>query len=593
MNEVKFENVLPSLATAYRRGELVPFIGSGMSQPKHSDWNSFVNTLCSSVNLPLPAGSNSIEIYRRVDAAARRMRGMTRAARSCVIMAALTGARASAQPVQTRALARLRWPLVVSTNYEDCYWQACAEENRPSVVGRSLYDCHQVLYGLDAPATPLLWAIQGYVGAGLPSTPSTRDVELFDQVVMGYQEYQRTMHGEPHFRRALAEVFHRRSVFFLGSGLAEDYFINLIGEIQLVQGPGARPHYALVHRDSVPSRIDPEFLQSRLGIVPVVYGEHQDVCDHLDNLADEIQRPFAKARKTSPPPKAARATRFDLQVPAVDSRELRVVVQHAQLGRPTTATTAVVVSLGRDEANRPLEGVMATSLRKALNLQFDDWQSQACPGPSYTFRCGRTWLWGCAARRKDDSATSYDNRDLAVIPEALAVTLGKIAECDYEKITIGPIASGRHAQAPWEPVYPFIQAMMGLRRFTRGSPRSVRTLDIRVVDWRLWALLEAGHVPLAELLSGNVSRYRIDVVDRDGRRDEHGVTVADEESATISTLASLCGVAKGTWAVALRPKPHMAWLASEDVKDFVVPPFIQVKFEAQDKPILSPYIEIS
>ncbi len=120
-------------------------------------------------------------------------------------------------------------------------------------------------------------------------TPSQRR-ELVNQVVVGHQQYQRVINSEGHFRRAFAEVFRRRSLLFIGSGLLEDYLVNLFGEIIHYHGPGPYPHFALLS-GSEAERFDPWFLENRLGVVPVFYKSHTDLPGFLDELASALRWP--------------------------------------------------------------------------------------------------------------------------------------------------------------------------------------------------------------------------------------------------------------------------------------------------------------
>ena len=73
---------------------------------------------------------------------------------------------------------------------------------------------------------------------------------LAEQIVVGHQQYQLVMHREGAFRRAFSEVLRRRSLLFIGSGLQEDYLLNLFGEVQIMHGPGSLPHYALMRESA-------------------------------------------------------------------------------------------------------------------------------------------------------------------------------------------------------------------------------------------------------------------------------------------------------------------------------------------------------
>lgn len=97
------------------------------------------------------------------------------------------------------------------------------------MAGQSAQDCHAVLRSLDVVAAPVRWALQGYVGARdltLTEISEQRAARLERELVIGHQQYQTVINAQPHLRRAIAEVFRRRSLIFLGSGLQEDYLIR-------------------------------------------------------------------------------------------------------------------------------------------------------------------------------------------------------------------------------------------------------------------------------------------------------------------------------------------------------------------------------
>jgi SIR2-like domain len=178
---------------------------------------------------------------------------------------------------------------VLATNYDDFYWSATASTARPNVYGRGLEDCHRVLRSLDEATPPILWTLQGFLGGQAEKheaiiKDTIRRRELVNQLVVGHQQYQRAINSENHFRRAFAEVFRRRSLLFLGSGLLEDYLVNLFSEIIHHHGPGPYPHFALINVKER-ERFDSSFLQTRLGIVPVFYKDHNDIPNYLNELS--------------------------------------------------------------------------------------------------------------------------------------------------------------------------------------------------------------------------------------------------------------------------------------------------------------------
>jgi hypothetical protein len=78
---MRFDDILPHLIDAYRRGVLVPFIGSGMSRPACTGWQPFVEKLAGEAGLEIPKPSDGstgelppAELYRLADKAVHRLR---------------------------------------------------------------------------------------------------------------------------------------------------------------------------------------------------------------------------------------------------------------------------------------------------------------------------------------------------------------------------------------------------------------------------------------------------------------------------------------------------------------------------------------
>src|SRR6266850_6822002 len=138
-----FESVLNRLVATYESGRLVPFIGSGMSRPACSDWTGFVQKLEACSKSPSQENQNSREdLIRRANTAVRKLKGGEAGTFVTAVRTSLSSdeTKDSSIPPQTVSLARIWWPLVLSTNYDNCYSAAFAESfpNRQlQVVGRS------------------------------------------------------------------------------------------------------------------------------------------------------------------------------------------------------------------------------------------------------------------------------------------------------------------------------------------------------------------------------------------------------------------------------------------------------------------------
>ena len=178
----EFSRVLPRLTAAYETGRLVPFIGSGMSRPLCADWATMITQLEEAAGCTEPEkltpDTPRDELVRRANKAVRTLKRRKPGTFAKDVSAAILSAGAASRPLpaSTVALARMSWPLVLTTNYDACYaaaYLAAEPERELAVVGRSAEDCQRVLNSLTTPGRSLLWALQGYL-RDLPPQPAAR-----------------------------------------------------------------------------------------------------------------------------------------------------------------------------------------------------------------------------------------------------------------------------------------------------------------------------------------------------------------------------------------------------------------------------------
>jgi hypothetical protein len=283
---VKFEDVLPRLVTSYEAGRLVPFIGAGMSRRACADWRTLVEKLerrswgKEQRSGPPPEKRDDNEspqgMIRRANAAVRRLksRGLDD---GLAAMADAVIDEGGEVPPQTRALALLWWPLILTTNYDNYLASSIAErwKNRPFVcVGRSPEDCQRVLNSLSTAARGIVWTLQGFLDMPVKDPTWGKCEGLEEQVVLGHEEYRRVTYRDLHFRRAFAEVYRQQSLLFLGSGIRESYVQELFGEVVELHGPAVRPHYPIMPEGEV----DPQFMAARFQISVIQYPKEGHPC---------------------------------------------------------------------------------------------------------------------------------------------------------------------------------------------------------------------------------------------------------------------------------------------------------------------------
>jgi len=310
-------SILGPLTAAYDRGLLVPFIGAGMSSPACQLWEGFVSKLERRARCATSAGDR--ELVHRAARAVRKLRfGSGETLADAVRLVLSDGT----QPIprQTVKLARIFWPLVVTTNYDDLYLAAAhkahlaerarararmrLEEKREPpllLLGRSPAHCQRVLTSLRQPDVPILWALQGFVGGQAAAIPRLgggarprsyrkqvplRHDALEKELVVGHAEYRRVAMSSESFRRAFAELFRSRSLLFLGSGLTDKYFLDLLSEVIELYGPSPCPHYAFLREGTT----DPDFLRQYFGIWVGEIERHDELPNRITELRDSIQR---------------------------------------------------------------------------------------------------------------------------------------------------------------------------------------------------------------------------------------------------------------------------------------------------------------
>ena len=576
-NQLKFEDALPQLVTAYREGVLVPFLGSGMSMGVCASWRDMLIGLLKQLKLRVPKKletgktHDSKLLYRVADEVIGPLEAQPLKKRAKIYRAGLSYGRSTKDiPSQTKALAGAFWPLVITTNYDDVYWKATPKGRQnpaPTVLGRDRRDCHEVLSSLDSGLEPLLWCIQGFVGGQKLAKPKDivrnrqKREQLLREVVLGYQQYQRATNDAPHFRRAFAEVCRRRSLLFLGSGITEDYLLNLFSEIRHHHGPSRRPHFALVKKDDC-REDEYRFMELRLGIVPILYEDHTDLPKWLKMFTDEIRKPPFNPDEGETWKSPSQMIAANYRIGKGDGSHIDLEIKYRALQK--SDNEAMVISVGKD-GNTPLLGGMAQDVLRLNNLE-DSWKPHP-KKPKLVFQHNKAqWLFAVAARKK-----SSDYRDLGIIPEALASGLEAAAKC-HSVIHVGAIASG--PKRPWHPAHPFVQMLCGIRKFVASNNTGcAKRIVLHIVDWSVWLAIWAKKVVIPELLFSDLVTYSVDLESYTGDRERFSVTMPANKC--LKDLLKRCGLKKKQWKAELKPS-----LGKDEVKDVkgnvIIPPSVIV-----------------
>ena len=557
------------LCAAYDRGRLVPFIGSGMSIPTCTSWGNFVRKLEEQCGIE----ASGPDLIQRASRAMQRVR-LSSTDVATAIKSAVYSGNGREVPRQTEALASLSWPLVCTTNYDDLYLRKNLHRTRTArqVVGRSDQDCRRVLQHLNFPVGEVVWALQGFLspddalrGMLNPELPLDR---LEKELVVGHAEYRRAAHREVHFRRCFAEVFRSVSLFFLGSGLAEPYFLALFDEIIELTGPPAQPHFAIVEA----GQVDPELMRQQYHIVCMTYpkGQHECVTAYLKEFSK-----FAGACRVRPS-----AWGFRVRSPQYlgqhDSDDHFTVVRGVLPDpRSLPSGEAVAISCGRESTQQPTEG--GTLARGQVAVNKDIMVKVGLPEHfTDTYKWLNDWtiqwkdpanVYGIVARKLIDGAPPQDRRSPYAIQKAFLESLKKVADDNIRVLHVQLLASGELKEFhPWVALTQMIRAYGQWFRDSKNPSLSVR---LYVVDPAIIALLHGSFINTAEHLEDTPLHIGVEVIDAAGRATwSHQFVKADTPLAELAVERNL----PTPRTVRVRPKPSRDFTCIKfiDAKDLTI-----------------------
>ena len=572
-----FERVLPRLVAAYRRGRLVPFTGGGLSAPVCVSWAALVGGLEREAGIVASAPSEltpSQELIRRANRAVRRLRSASAAEFPAALARALRAVPPvdpAEPPLQTRSLARLWWPLVITTNYDDLFlssFEAAHGPGRLEVVGRSPSDCQRVLDALYSPSTSLLWTLQGFLG-GFLNGGNNNEHPLGHELVVGHEEYRRVTHREPHFRRAFGEVFRARSFLFLGSGLKEVYVLELLGEVLELLGASANPNFAIVKRGEV----DPDFLYARFETTVIEYDDHAEVPGLLDMLVAAIDNESARIVRWS----YAVAARGDNQSPEVEIvRGYMPYPPEGECAAISAGGGSTIAFLGRGgrkflseagiEQNGSLDvrwpheparhsGTAAIALRPeatADERHNGAWLVARVPGvPIYLVR----------------ARTDEDEYALGLIADAFEDLLHAASAAGFGVLHTVLIASGGNEtrlatqrvdyhQRPYPAYYSLIQMLRAYAHWRRANATRTLRIVIYVIDRTVAFELESGRLDITDLLGkDSVLRFWTEARMEGGSLDRRLFGVS--EDTKVHAIADALDLPAAGWLVDVVPLPRL------------------------------------
>lgn len=609
---VSVDDVLPRLVCEYDAGRLVPFLGAGMSRKVCPDWEGFIHELETLAGLGRDDDDDDDgKLVNTADTLTRRgMRAVRLLRREDpdrfvdAISRALKYEPGVECPPQTNALAKIWWPLVLTTNYDDLFLkQVTKEQDEPNwqkeyndepripstlVLGRSSDDCHAVLRSLREPGRSVLWALHGFLRKN-PSRgePVERYQRLATELVIGHEEYRRIVHTAVHFRRAFAEVFRDRSFLFLGSSLKDPHLTGLFDEILEIAGPNPRPHYAVVlGGQDMP---DAHFFKTRLNTVLIQVDDYNAIPDFLGKLKEKLdarrprmctwaysmhaQAKFADGESGG----VLRITRGGLPHHLNDKECIAISagVQGRQLqigegmrsflsnfwpsgaGNPATATDAAGDNGKGETATRKNIAAAATATAMAVTAVAKAIQTPALPGDKHVrvVQHGKLPCFYAAAR---DRTEKSERRDLRVIGDTVVQLLDQAHAAGYTTVHSQLLAAGYRRTVP--PVFHLIEMARGFGRWwdehikqADGESPSPMQLAIHIVDPDVLFALENNRVDMSSILSSNDVRFWVDVSER-GQVAEMRV-VTRGPNTLLEDLADELDIPKRGWEVLVRPAP--------------------------------------
>jgi hypothetical protein len=584
--ERTWKQAIPHIAALHRGGKLVPFTGSGMSRPVCADWTSFISRLCVVTGVSknaLSPNTHSEELLRRADDAMRVLRGWMPNRRRDEISKALSPSKEALDvPPQSKALAEFRWPLVITTNYEDVFLEAVSlpswNKDTYDIRGRTLQDCHAVLRSLDWPSSPILWTIQGFIGGpfmpvGDAMPDERRQESLLAEIVISHRQYQEAAYLNPHFRRAFSEVFRRRALLFLGSGITESYLAGLFAETLMMQGQRAGSHFALLPSHEA-NDVHRRFLSDRLGILAYTYDHYEEVVEFLTSLLASTKH-FMPARfkaHLEPSDSAVEISSIGYRVARAGGTETVVILDHRDLIDDVERQRVLwAISVGRHRGRSSdilYHGEMSQVVLKRLELFETGFPRQPIHGYLYRHKEDPRLVAVAARPQEAQSDSPLDPRALSEIRAAmLALLRYATAESGVDAVRVGLLSAG--PSAPWNPIFPLVMMLAAIRDFSREAQRRLQ-VEITVVDSRAWTRVVSGELPVHEILSA--ARLPI-LVQIDSELDSADTIVyMAEDGSTLSEVLEHLNLQAKDWMWTIVPASSTSRsLLSEPDKVLLIP----------------------
>ena len=515
-----------NLAASYDRGDLVPFIGSGMSVPACATWKEMVFALEKSAGLPhLP----SEDLIWRSQRALEGLRA-SRANVAKLVYDSISLGVDCPPPPQTQLLASINWPLVCTTNYDDVYLRAVLTHpgrEIPQVFGRTETDCRRVLQHLGMPVHEAIWALQGFLGGRndvvRKMMPQSFDhIQAENEIVVGHAEYRKAANRAPHFRRCFAEVFRTKSFLFLGTGLTEPYFLSLFDEVIELAGPPKQPHFALMPE----GRVDVDFMLRHYHIVCRTYPVNESApADQRHSAMRNFLGEFCNFMKGERTRASTWGYQLQTSAPAKSSSPSALFrVQRGSLPQSMGMNEVAAISCGRArDQNAPnlARGVplVGRTARSALCLPEEveyEWLEKS----DWVVKLDGRGLFGIVARElvgpKISGDGSRNRRSPDAIRHAFYDFLDEMVHLGVRTVHVQLLAAGKYrAFHAWVSLVQMARAFgewhrAQLHAASGGAPLFDAT--VWVVDASVIAMLQGNFIDLAEQLEDTSLRVTVEII---------------------------------------------------------------------------------
>lgn len=358
--------------------------------------------------------------------------------------------------MECQVLSEISWPLVLSTNYDTMFTDTYAENeklhgNSIKVFGREPKDCHSLLASLNASTQTAYWALQGYFGNNY------RNEELGGEIVVGYRQYRNATFNNMTFRSVFGEVFRNNSFLFLGTGLSEDYFRGLFGEVLEKFGSNPHSHCALFREQDFDSGlVDHHFLNTKLNIIAISYKDPNDDYSGLHTAIQQLRDAFRKERNNLW--KLSFGSKNISQISDLkDKPSLEIIA--GTLPHPKKSE-CVIISAGYDSEGVRLSHYGKRLILACLKEKYDSKKFISKKG--LVSQYGDTVFYAAIARNIAPGKNSKVSRDLRKIAEAVEDVLRE-TNGKFEVISMMLLGVGSGCNFP--PVFSLIQMIRGYKTF--------------------------------------------------------------------------------------------------------------------------------